>query len=89
VLVLKIVVMLEDRAFRLRAGALLEAGAPATPGDKEGSQELVPPRLLMLATRSPVIPSEYASRARTEESLTILRSLDFARDDKGAESIDC
>ena len=34
-----------------------------------------------------VIPSEYASPARTEESLTILssiglRSLDFARDDK-------
>ena len=49
-------------------------------------QRSVVPRLV-LANRSPVIPSEYASPARTEESLTILssiglRSLDFARDDK-------
>src|SRR5438477_263929 len=44
--------------------------------------------VLLLENRSPVIPSVV------EESLTIfcsirLRSLDFARDDKGAESVNC
>src|SRR6266446_9986062 len=38
---------------------------------------------LMLATSFPVIPSVV------EESLTILRSLDFARDDNGAGSVNC
>jgi hypothetical protein len=43
--------------------------------------------VLVFAARFAVIPSEYASPARAEETLTILssiglRSLDFARDDK-------